>query len=314
MSNTRPPSAAPHPVAASTKAENVASTFPPHVAAGYHDVQHDAENPNRILIVGANSQIGKALRKHLADQGIGAFGTTRRATDVNALTLYLDLENPDFSVFDGAFQYVVICAATTSIAQCEAMPEKYRAINVTHTLDLIKQLAASGSFIVYLSSNAVFNGEKPFYKTTDPTCPGNLYGLFKCEIEAYLAAEIPDHSCVLRLTKVISADTPFIERWKDDARNGKQIRTFSDKLISPVGIEEVVETIQRLIMLKARGIHHLGGNTEMSFTDYARWLFQNDPTATALIKAESDPTSTKVCHNSLMTQLPPHPRNIQEGF
>ncbi|WP_081486020.1 sugar nucleotide-binding protein [Herbaspirillum sp. GW103] len=263
--------------------------------------------PSRILIVGIDSQIGSALKAHLADLGITTFGTSRKAERISPHIHYLDLEDPDLSgVGATTFDCVIFCAATTSIAQCEAMPEKYRTINVSNPIRLIDRFAADGSFIIYLSSNAVFDGSKPFYSRVDATSPANQYGQFKCEVEQHLASRLSDRSCVLRLTKVITPETPFIKQWKINAQQGTPIRTFSNKLISPVPVEKVTTAITQLIRLQPSGIYQLGGDTEVSFSDYARELFKDDPSALALITIEVDPSNSHITHNSLMTQLPNH--------
>lgn len=274
------------------------------------DTQNGSRNnqrPNKpnVLIVGADSQIGSALKDHLIQKDIVVFGTTRKKETANEIIYYLDLENPEFDALNEKFDSVVVCAATTSIAKCEEAPQKYKNINVTNTIKLIDKLAANGSFVIYLSSNAVFDGKKPFYKNTDKTCPVTLYGKFKNEVEEHLTNNLADRSCVLRLTKVITQNTPFIERWKSDSNNGLKIKTYVNKLLSPIHIDDVIETIQLLIQKKSKGIYHLGGDEEISYTEYAKLLFKDRPLALDLISAEVEPSiNDQLTHNSLMTQLP----------
>ena len=51
--------------------------------------------------------------------------------------------------------------------------------------------------------------EKQFYKYSDKTCPISFYGKYKCEVEEYLNYNLKKKSCILRLTKVISKNTPM---------------------------------------------------------------------------------------------------------
>ena len=74
---------------------------------------------------------------------------------------------------------------------------------------------SNGSFIIYLSSHAVFNGEKAFYNHNDTTCPITVYGKHKNEVENYLTKNIKKNSCILRLTKVITNNTPFNKKWEN---------------------------------------------------------------------------------------------------
>jgi dTDP-4-dehydrorhamnose reductase len=160
-----------------------------------------------VLIIGVDSQIGIALKNYLTTKKITVFGTTRKKENTNLNTYYFDLEKPDFEIFTNKISSVVFCAATTNIAECEKDPQKHQAINVTNTIKTIEKLAQNNSFVIYLSSNAVFDGKKAFYKNKDKTCPTTLYGKFKTEVEEYLTTELENNSCVLRLTKVITKNT-----------------------------------------------------------------------------------------------------------
>ena len=257
-----------------------------------------------VLIIGVDSQIGIALKNYLTTKKITVFGTTRKKENTNLNTYYFDLEKPDFEIFTKKFSSVVVCAATTNIAECEKDPQKHQAINVTNTIKTIEKLAQNNSFVIYLSSNAVFDGEKAFYKNNDKTCPTTLYGKFKTEVEEYLTTKLENNSCVLRLTKVITKNTPFIERWKSEASAGKSIRTFTNRFLSPVDIENVVDNIQVLIEQKRTGIYQYGGSEEISYTEYAKRYFQNDKSALELISAETENTKNKITYNSLSTHLP----------
>ena len=71
-----------------------------------------------VLIIGVDSQIGSALKNHLTIKKITVFGTTRKKERANLNTYYFDLEKPNFEIFTNKFTSVVVCAATTNIAEC----------------------------------------------------------------------------------------------------------------------------------------------------------------------------------------------------
>lgn len=258
----------------------------------------------RVLIIGINSRIGSALKDYLLSKNISVFGTTRKKESTDKSTYYLDLENPNLNIFSTKFTTVIICAATTDMVECNADPEKYKSINVTNTIRLINSLAKNGCFIIYLSSNAVFNGEKQFYNFDDETSPTTLYGKFKVEVEKFLTSKLPKQACVLRLTKVITKETKFIERWVMEAKAGKEIKTFSNRFLSPVDVENVVKAIFVLIREKLGGIYQLGGQNELSYTEYAHLYFKNEKSVIDLITAETEDTLSGFTYNSLMTHLP----------
>ena len=257
-----------------------------------------------VLIVGINSQIGHELRNYLTTKHIAVFGTTRQKEDLDANTYYFDLEKPDFKVFTNKFSSVVVCAGINNIAECEKKPRKNRLVNVTNTIKLIEHLVQNNSFVIYLSSSTVFSGKTPFNKHNDKTCPRNLLGRFKIEVEEYLTTNLGHKSCVLRLTKVITKNTPFIERWENDANAGKSIKTLTNMFFSPVNIENVVHSIELLIKQKQTGIYQLGTNEEISYTDYAKKYFQHNASALKLITAVDGDINHTISHNSLRPHFP----------
>jgi dTDP-4-dehydrorhamnose reductase len=260
------------------------------------------KDKEKILIIGTDGQIGKALKQYLNKKKVTTFGTTRRRKNKNKNMYYFDLEKPDFKYLENKFTSAVICASTTNISLIEKEPHKHQIINVKNTIKLIKELSKKNIYIVYLSSNSVFKGKKQFYKYNDKTAPNNLYGRFKVQIEEYITTKLKNKSCVLRLTKVITKKTPFIERWKKEAKNGKSIETFANKYLSPINIGDVVDKIHHLIKQKECGIFQLGGSEEISYTEYAYKFFKKSIYALNLISTKID--KNEKIFNSLKTHLP----------
>ena len=266
-----------------------------------------------ILVVGANSQIGSALIKHLRKESYNVFGTTRKAENNNKDLLYFDLSEPNLNIDFSKYECVIICAAITNIAQCESEPEKCERINSTNTIALIDKCVASKCFVIFLSSNAVFAGKKPFYKHTDTTSPINKYGEFKLTVEKHIQALLPNEACVLRLTKVITDSTPFIQNWKTAAKNGNELKAFSNRLISPIDIEDVVDSIQLLVERKNSGVFQFGSSEEISFFDYAKKIFTSEPSTLSKIVATQAPsTESNITHNSLAINLPTKEQQYSE--
>lgn len=257
-----------------------------------------------VLIIGGDGQIGSELYSYLKKKNINTFKTSRNTKLINEKTFYFDLEKPSYEFLQNQFTAVVICASATNISSIEKEPRKFRNINVFNTINLIKELSKNKIFIIFLSSNVVFDGKKQFYKYSDKTCPISLYGKYKCEVEEYLNYNLKKKSCILRLTKVISKKTPIIEYWNKELNNGKIISAYKDKFLAPVIILKVTQTIKILIKKKQNGIFQLGGDKEMSFYEFAKYFYKEFPTFTKLIKSKSVNKNEMITYNSLKTHLP----------
>ena len=135
------------------------------------------------------------------------------------------------------------------------------------------------------------------------TNPVNQYGKFKCSVEEYLNTN--KKACILRLTKVISKNTPIIKHWENQLRQGIVIEAYTNKFLSPVSIESVVASIQILIDSKHSGVFQLGSNEEISYFQFAQSYFKDSPNLIKLIRAEKENKSTNsIKFNSLETYLP----------
>lgn len=256
-----------------------------------------------VLIVGSDGQIGSALLEHLKTKKFKVDGTSRKQK-VAQDKLFFDMAEPKLNIKLHDYDCVILCAAMTSINECEQNVNLCEKINLLNTITLIEQCVSSKVFVVFLSSIAVFDGKKPFYKYTDPTNPITKYGSCKAAVEDYILKQPANAACVLRLTKVITPQTPFIQSWRDNAAVGQEIKAFSNCLLSPLGIGDVIASIELLIEQKVSGVFQLGINEEISFYQYAREIFAKEPDMLKRVVATKAEDPVLIRHNSLTTHLP----------
>tara|TARA_B100000795_G_scaffold258266_1_gene232225 strand:- start:1866 stop:2654 length:789 start_codon:yes stop_codon:yes gene_type:complete len=256
----------------------------------------------KILIVGIYSEIGTALNKLLLQNGYIVEGTSRDKKKLATGVSFFDLKDPDFKLIDKNYECVIICAGVNSIIECENNYSESEKINVTNTIKLISNAIRNNSFVVFLSSSTVFDGEKEFYKYTAKTNPKNNYGKFKETVEEYIIKK--NNCCVLRLTKVMSKKTPILRKWDNNLKQGLPIKVFSNLFISPISIDEVVSSIQILIVKRKSGIFQLGGSKEFSYFEFANFYFKNFPYSSELIKKDFNKSVNLIKYNSLKTYLP----------
>jgi len=256
-----------------------------------------------ILVVGSDSRIGSFLLNNLPSNGFSTVGTTRRSSFSKLHNvIYLDLCDQFYSFVTDPFDVAVICGGLTDIGFCQAHPELVNAVNVVGTKRLIDFLKSRGCKILFISSNAVFDGTEPFVDHQTKTNPQTKYGQSKVDVEKYLLNHNSNDS-ILRLTKVVEPSAGFIRRWETLVTGNKAVPIYTNHLVSPISLHEILQAILEIIRCQANGIYQLGGKIELSYFDFALDYFRDRPSAIKLLQPEIDLNVEKK-FNSLKTFLP----------
>src|SRR5262245_57753839 len=123
-----------------------------------------------VLVIGGDGQIGRALVAGLAARGLTAIGTTRHHERAGPGRPYLDrADDLDAWRPPGPIGAAVLAAAVTRLDACEREPEATARVNVGANLALADRLAASGAYVIFLSSNQVFDGTRAHRRADEPT-------------------------------------------------------------------------------------------------------------------------------------------------
>lgn len=221
------------------------------------------------LIVGGDSTIGKALGNYWKKNNIDFHSSTRKSDLVSDERPYIDLsDKSSFINANLSYDVAIIAAGVTSIDKCEVNQEETRKINVINTSLLINKLYDAGVYVMFLSSNQVFDGSKPFRKSTDNKNPINEYGKQKSEVEDFM---IPlKYKCILRMTKVFDKELKIAKEWRKKILRMDEIHPFSDMPLAPVDISVVVKCINNLVSKECTGIHHIPSGADITYEELSR--------------------------------------------
>ena len=243
---------------------------------------HSAGPPQTALIVGIDGQIGAALAAHLQGLGWRVFGTTRREPKEDTI-IHLDLANVAACSLPPSVDAAFLCAAETKLAHCRAAPEETHTVNVDGPVALATRLVAGGTLVVFLSSNAVFDGTVGYRRAEEPTCPQTIYGQQKARAEQRLLS-IGNQVAILRLTKVLTPAMPLITGWIDCLRRGEPIRPFSDLMIAPLSMAMVTDALARIAGGRYGGILQASGAKDVSYAEVARHIARRLAVSDTLVR------------------------------
>jgi dTDP-4-dehydrorhamnose reductase len=243
-----------------------------------------------FLLIGGDSEIGAATIRHLAGRIMPMVATTRRPERVGPRLELLDLSRPlDHWEPPASASAACMFAAVSRLAACATDPEGSAFINVEQTLVLAERLLARGIYVLFLSSNQVFDGSVVKIEADAPTCPVSEYGQQKARAEAALRQHMDRGAPVgiLRLAKVVSPDMPLMHGWIDALRADRPIQAFHDMRMAPSPTEMVVRAITHLLQDRACGIFQLSGPRDVSYLEIGYYLAERVGAATSRVEGIS---------------------------
>jgi len=243
-----------------------------------------------FLIVGGDSEIGAATYRAMKARANPIAATTRRPERVAPDRPFLD-----FSAALDSWEppqgttAVCVCAAVARLAACAADPEGSAHINVTQTLALIDKFLTRGVYVLFLSTNQVFDGRAAHVQADAPHSPVSEYGRQKARTEAALRGHMARGApaAILRLAKVVSSRIPLIDGWIADLSASRAISAFSDMTLAPTPADLVCAAIGALLEDRASGIFQLTGSRDVAYAEVGRFLAARLGAEPSLVKAIS---------------------------
>lgn len=238
--------------------------------------------------------------------GARIIGTTRRIESVSESNLYLDLA-ADVSDWHCKQQIgaTVICAGVTQQDACRRSSTETARVNVQAVLALAKNLVAAGAFVIYPSSNAVFDGTRPGRLSDERPSPVTEYGRQKAEVESQLLA-LGDSVSVVRFTKILESRVGLPASWANALANREVIHPFDDMVMSPVPLDFAGDVLVRLLEARLPGVLQVSGQTDVTYAEAARHIAERMDARPELVqpisyRAAGVPSEAAPAHTTLDT-------------
>jgi dTDP-4-dehydrorhamnose reductase len=232
----------------------------------------------KLLITGASGLYGSKLAKLALDRGIVVY-----SSDIQGLSIYGNFVKLDISgkaKVDEAFRTikpdVVVHAATlTDVDKCEMNKELAWRVNVEGTKNIVEASKNAGSFIVYISTDYVFSGEKGCYVESDSPEPINYYGITKLEAETVVMQNMAESDFFIGRPSVIYGSTPAAGKvnfalWLiETLRKGERVKIITDQWNTPTLNTNLAEMTLEVIERCLSGVYHTCGATRVSRFEFA---------------------------------------------
>lgn len=211
-------------------------------------------DPSRILITGADGQIGRALTACLQqDPDFIAIPRTASQLDIThseKLAAALAQELPD---------YVVNCAGFNRVDPAERDPQRAYAVNANAVAQLAELCADLSIPLLHLSSDYIFDGHYASgYSEDDEPAPLGIFGDSKWQGEEHIRRLQPRH-IILRVSWIFSeGGSNFLLRTLEQARSETRILAVDDRRGCPTSADDVARVLTAILKQLANGAEAWG--------------------------------------------------------
>jgi dTDP-4-dehydrorhamnose reductase len=217
----------------------------------------------RILVTGANGQLGFAILTIFKQHNIDVIGTDRSMMDITN-------QQQVFDVVKQVIPHVIIhCAAYTAVDKAEEDKVNCYQVNVEGTRNLALISKERKIEFIYFSTDYVFDGtEKEPYEVDDIPNPINYYGLTKYLGEEIVKSLLTNYY-IFRISWVFGPrGKNFVDTILRLAREKTTINVVSDQVGSPTYTMDVANFLLSTSNI-TNGIHHLTNEGYISWYEFA---------------------------------------------
>ena len=233
----------------------------------------------KILVTGSNGLLGQKLLDNLRNRYDFDLIASSKGPDRYphpGFYQYIDLDITDRFAVNEIIQAfkpdtIIHTAAMTNVDACESEKEACWDLNV-HALDhIIEASEKTGTHIIHLSTDFVFDGQDGPYREEDKPAPVSYYGLSKEVSEKHLS--LYSHKWTIIRTIIVYGIVKDMSRtnivlWAKKALSeNKEITVVDDQFRSPTLAEDLAEACLSAAVKQKTGIYHVSGKDFMSIIE-----------------------------------------------
>jgi dTDP-4-dehydrorhamnose reductase len=168
-------------------------------------------------------------------------------------------------------EVIIHTAGLTNVELCESDPDLAYRLHVEATGILASVATMTGSRLVHVSTDHLFNGQSPWKTEIDQPEPLNNYARTKWQAEQAAIEQCPN-ALIVRTnffgwgTSLRSSFSDWILRKLD---LGEELTMFTDVFFSPILVNHLGGAIFDLVGKNAQGIFNVAGDERLSKYEFA---------------------------------------------
>ncbi len=235
----------------------------------------------KILITGANGQLGTELRRCLEtmEAEIGPIPPAYEGAQVD----YVDCDELDITdagaviayIVSGGYNLIINCAAYTNVDGCEENEEAAFAVNEEGVRNIAAAARVAGATVVQLSTDYVFPGtEEGDRSEEDEPSPLSVYGASKLAGEQAIS-EICDKYYIVRTAWLYGYEGKnFVATMRKLGAENEEVRVVCDQFGNPTSANDLAYEILKIAQTDDYGIYHCTNKGTCSWADFAEAIMK----------------------------------------
>lgn len=242
----------------------------------------------KIIVTGANGQLGRAINIALADQtDVEIVNTDIGVPDIKALDI-TDIDSVTGFVKEVKPDIIINCAAHTNVDACETQEDLAMKINAIGPRNLAIAATDVGARLMHVSTDYVFDGHgtRP-YTEFDQTGPMSAYGRTKLCGEQQVM-QFSDKFYIVRTAWLYGDGKNFARTMMRLAKDHDQITVVNDQVGSPTSATELANAIKYLIGTENYGLFHGTCEGSCSWADFATEVLRLAGSKTKIVPITSE--------------------------
>jgi dTDP-4-dehydrorhamnose reductase len=166
---------------------------------------------------------------------------------------------------------IIHCAALTDIDYCEENPDEAYMLNTVATMRIVEAAKEIGAYLIYISTDSVFDGSEGNYSENDITNPINVYGKTKLKAEEGISS-IFSNFCIVR-TNIYGWNKIgkfSIAEWMlNRLFTHQELPGLKDIFFSPIFVNHLIDMLFYLQDKRYKGIIHIAAKKACSKLEFA---------------------------------------------
>lgn len=222
--------------------------------------------PPKIVFTGITGLLGGYFLKS-KDPSYEIIGVSSKIIDIADKRKVLDF------IKKGNPKIIIHAASLGNVDYCEKNPNEAYKVNVEGTKNIIKAAKQIKAKIIFLSSNAVYDGVNPPYDEKSMTNPIDVYGKTKVEGEELIIKSNLNY-CILRLITMygwpqLGGRTNPVTWVIDNLKKGQRINVVNDIYNNHLWAGQAAEVLWKIIEKNIKEVYNIAGADCISRYDLA---------------------------------------------